>query len=144
MKKKQASGGHMLYADYVVPVYNLNSDTRHLTAYSNGSMYVDVWAVRATMGKEFESMCDSLQRAEDKSRAALENAPDNEEIRMNEHLNKFVRELFINPKYYNVIDSNLKLVVAKYLREQNLKTDLDHAKYLFGFSYFTCFKEMFR
>lgn len=144
MPKKRKNGGHMLYADYVVPVYNLNADARHLTAYSNSDMYVDVWAAKATLGNEFASMQDSMMRAENKYRAALNNAPDNEEIRMNWIGMKSVRELFINPKYHQIIDNELKLVVAKYLRENYMKTDLEHAKYLFGFSMFNCFKEVMR
>lgn len=144
MKEKNTSGGHMIYADYVVPVYNLNSDARHLAAYSNSEQFVDVWAVKATPDKELSSMQRSLQRAENKYRAALKNAPYNEEIRMNMLSMKSVREFLINPKYYHVIDNELKLIVAKYLRENHMKTDLDHAKYLQGFSIFNCFKEASR
>lgn len=144
MKKKNTSSGHMIYADYVVPVYNLNSDARHLAAYQNSEQFVDVWAVKATLGNELASMQNSLQCAENKYRAALENAPYNEEIRMNMLSMKSVRELLVNPKYHQVIDNELKLVVAKCLRENYMKTDLDHAKYLLGFSIFNCFKEVLR
>ena len=97
MTKKHKNGGVMLYADYVVPIYNLNTDMRYLTTYENDELYVDVWAVKATLKQEYESMKTSLQRAEKNYTSALENAPDNENVRQKMLEAKSVRELFINP-----------------------------------------------
>ncbi len=144
MKKKHANAGMTLYADYVVPVYNLNTDMLYLTTYENDEVAVDVWAVRATLGQEYESMKTSLQRAEKNYTSALECAPDNEKVRRKKMAAKSLRELFINPKYHHVIDNDLRLAAAHYLRERYMKTDLDHAKYLVGFSMFSCFKEVMR
>lgn len=41
MKEQHANSGQVFYADYVVPVYNLNKDAHYLTTYSNGNMNVD-------------------------------------------------------------------------------------------------------
>ena len=144
MKKKHAVGGLTLYADYVVPVYNLNTDMRYLTTYENDELSVDVWAVRATLNQEYKSMKTSLRRAEKNYTSALEKAPDNENVRRKKMVAKSLRELFVNPKFHQVIDKELKLIVAKYLRERYMKTDLDHAKYLLGFSMFACFKDAIR
>lgn len=144
MTKKHTTSGPVLYADYVVPVYNLNTDMRYLTTYENDELSVDVWAVKATLAQEYESMKTSLLRAEKNYTSALENAPDNENVRRKKIEAKSVRELFINPKFHQVIDNDLKLAVAHHLRARYMKTDLEHAKYLLGFSMFACFKEMMR
>ncbi len=53
MKKKHANAGMTLYADYVVPVYNLNTDARFLATYENDEACVDIWAAKAKLNDEY-------------------------------------------------------------------------------------------
>lgn len=144
MKEQHANSGQVFYADYVVPVYNLNKDARYLTTYSNENMNVDLWAVRATPGKEMESMQNSMQRACQKADDDVLKAPYNEALRIKRMELQSLRELLINPKYYQVIDATLKAIIAADLKKRGLKTNLEQAKYLFGFSFYACFKEVLR
>lgn len=144
MKEQHANSGQVFYADYVVPVYNLNKDARYLTTYSNENMSVDLWAVRATPGKEMESMQNSMQRVCQKADDDVLNAPYNEALRIKRMELQSLRELLINPKYYQVIDAALKATIAADLKKRGLKTNLEQAKYLFGFSFYACFKEVLR
>ena len=144
MKEQHANSGQVFYADYVVPVYNLNKDARYLTTYSNENMSVDLWAVRATPGKEMESMQNSMQRACQKADDDVLNAPYNEALRIKRMELQSLRELLINPKYYQVIDATLRAIIAADLKKRGLKTKLEQAKYLFGFSFYACFKEVLR
>lgn len=144
MKEQHANSGQVFYADYVVPVYNLNKDAHYLTTYSNENMNVDLWAVRATPGKEMESMQNSMQRAYQKADDDVLNAPYNEALRIKRMELQSVRELLINPKYYQVIDAQLKATIAADLKKRGLKTNLEQAKYLLGFSFYACFKEVLR
>ncbi|MGN0917171.1 MAG: hypothetical protein ACI4NZ_03090 [Candidatus Enterousia sp.] len=144
MKEQHANSGQVFYADYVVPVYNLNKDARYLTTYSNENMSVDLWAVRATPGKEMESMQNSMQRACQKADDDVLNAPYNEALRIKRMELQSLRELLINPKYYQVIDATLRAIIAADLKKRGLKTNLEQAKYLFGFSFYACFKEVLR
>ena len=144
MKEQHANSGQVFYADYVVPVYNLNKDARYLTTYSNENMNVDLWAVRATPGKEMESMQNSMQRAYQKADDDVLKAPYNEALRIKRMELQSLRELLINPKYYQVIDATLKAIIAADLKKRGLKTNLEQAKYLFGFSFYACFKEVLR
>ena len=144
MKEQHANSGQVFYADYVVPVYNLNKDARYLTTYSNENMNVDLWAVRATPGKEMESMQNSMQRACQKADDDVLKAPYNEALRIKRMELQSLRELLINPKYYQVIDATLKAIIAADLKKRGLKTNLEQAKYLLGFSFYACFKEVLR
>lgn len=144
MKEQHANSGQVFYSDYVVPVYNLNTDVRYITTYSNSNQEVDLWVVRATAGREQESMQDSMQRAYKKADEAVLNAPDNEELRIQRMELKSLRELLINPKYNQVIDTELKSIVANDLRTRGLKANMAEAKHLLGFSFYACFKEVLR
>lgn len=91
-----------------------------------------------------ESMQNSMQRAYQKADDDVLNAPYNEALRIKRMELQSVRELLINPKYYQVIDATLKATIVADLKRRGLKTNLEQAKYLLGFSFYACFKEVLR